>query len=241
MTHYLTRAVIDKNAPEHALRPLLDPSDETRALDAHRRLIWTLFPSRDNKRDFLWRADGRGKFLIMSTREPRPSRLFKPIETKPYQPLLSSGDRLSFVLRANATKDRRSRPDENTVAGTKRKPTRDKRVDVVMHTMKERGIKGGNTGIESRSGLRMEIAREAASSWIMAQGERRGFEVTNLVVEDYRVSSVSRGRKRNATFGILDLKGELIVRDPEKLKAALVTGLGRAKAFGCGLLMVRRI
>ena len=177
----------------------------------------------------------------MSTREPRPSRLFKPIETKPYQPLLSSGDRLSFVLRANATKDRRSRPDENTVAGTKRKPTRDKRVDVVMHTMKERGIKGGNTGIESRSGLRMEIAREAASSWIMAQGERRGFEVTNLVVEDYRVSSVSRGRKRNATFGILDLKGELIVRDPEKLKAALVTGLGRAKAFGCGLLMVRRI
>ena len=62
MTHYLTRAVLDRQAPEHALRPLLDPTDRMATLDAHRRLMWTLFPGHDAKRDFLWRADGTGKF-----------------------------------------------------------------------------------------------------------------------------------------------------------------------------------
>jgi len=29
--------------------------------------------------------------------------------------------------------------------------------------------------------------------------------------------------------------------DPEKFRQTLFAGLGRAKAFGCGLLMVRRL
>ncbi|WP_407081634.1 type I-E CRISPR-associated protein Cas6/Cse3/CasE [Methylomonas montana] len=31
------------------------------------------------------------------------------------------------------------------------------------------------------------------------------------------------------------------ITDPEKFRQALFQGIGRSKAFGCGLLMVRRV
>ena len=240
MTHFMTRAVIDQQAPEHTLRPLLDPTDTTKTLDAHRRLIWTLFPGSDATRDFLWRADGKGRFLIVSARKPQPSRLFRPIEFKPYTPVLATGDRLAFMLRANATKDRRSGPEDDVVSGSVRKPRRDRRVDVVMHAMHEKGLKGGVDGNDTRASMRMKVAEDAAQSWLAGQGKLRGFEVETSAVEDYRVTSLKRRSGKGAIFGILDLKGVLTIRDPEQFTKMLFTGLGRARAFGCGLMLVRR-
>lgn len=39
----------------------------------------------------------------------------------------------------------------------------------------------------------------------------------------------------------VDFAGELSVLDAGKFARALVTGIGHAKAFGCGLLLVRRL
>ena len=128
MTPYLTRAVLDREAPAAALAPLLDPPDPDRALDAHHRLIWTLFPGRNAVRDFLWRADGGGRFFILSRREPIQSELFRPLETTEFSPRLAPGDRLGFILRANATKDRRV-----PKTGYGRRPHR--RVDLVMDAL----------------------------------------------------------------------------------------------------------
>ena len=63
MTLYLTRAVLDREACAAALVPLLDPPDPDRALDAHHRLIWTLFPGRNA----VGLLDVRG---ILSVKEP---------------------------------------------------------------------------------------------------------------------------------------------------------------------------
>ena len=242
MTHYLTRAMLDRNAPEHALLPLLDPADADAALDAHHRLMWTLFPGRDATRDFLWRADEKGKFLILSAREPQRSSLFKPLESKPFAPVLAAGDRLAFVLRANATRDRRSGPRDEIVPGTKRRPRRHRRVDVVMHAMQEQSIVGRTTGPQSRAVRRMEVAGEAALVWLAGQGERRGFSVDAdaLTVDDYRVRSLRHRDGKEAIFGVLDLKGLLTVRAPEVFTSALLEGFGRAKAYGFGLMLVRR-
>ena len=239
MTYYLTRAVINRQAPEHSLRPLLDPADTSMVLDAHRRLIWTLFPGNDAKRDFLWRADGSGKFLIVSARRPQPSRLFQPIESKPYAPVLAPGDRLAFVLRANATKDRRCAPKEEAAPGTARRPRHDRRVDIVMHAMREQEADGNEEG-DGRASRRIEAAVTVAKFWLARQGESRGFLVETSAVEDYRVSVLRRRGGKMATFGILDLKGVLTIRDPEEFARTLFTGLGRARAFGCGLILVRR-
>ena len=241
MTHYLTRAVLNRSAPEHALRPLIDPADKDAAFDAHHRLIWTLFPGDSANRDFLWRSDDGGKFYVLSAREPQESRLFKPLESKPFEPKLEAGDRLQFVLRANATRDRRSINGEAVRPGTRRTPAKDRRVDIVMHAMREEGAVGGLTGAESRASRRMDLANKAANEWLRAQGERRGFSVSELVVDDYRVTKLKRGEGSQATFGILDLRGILTVRDPECFSAALISGFGRSKAFGCGLMLVRRV
>ena len=155
--------------------------------------------------------------------------------------MLAEGDRLAFVLRANATMDRRSGRHEDVVSGTRRRPCKDRRVDVVMHAMRERGIKGGTVGPESRAARRMDVAGEAAKTWIAAQGRRRGFSVEEpLEIEDYRVAKVKRRSGREATFGVLDLRGRLTVRSPEVFVDALLGGFGRAKAYGCGLMLIRR-
>ena len=239
MTYYITRAVLNRQAPEYALKPLLDPEDRNAALDAHRRLIWTLFPDRTANRDFLWRADGKGKFVIVSARKPQHTRLFSPIESKPYSPALSTGDRLVFILRVNATKDRRTSRQEE-VRGNERRPQKDRRVDIVMHALHELVQKGEDTGGDFRTSRRMDIANDVARSWFAKQGTHRGYSVENLAVEDYRARKVKRPGSKDATIGILDLKGVLKVSEPEKLTDTLYNGIGRSKAFGCGLLLVRR-
>ncbi|RYD61629.1 MAG: type I-E CRISPR-associated protein Cas6/Cse3/CasE, partial [Verrucomicrobiaceae bacterium] len=41
-------------------------------------------------------------------------------------------------------------------------------------------------------------------------------------------------------FTSVDLTGQLTVTDPTAFQAMLLQGLGHAKAFGCGLMVVRR-
>ena len=236
MTLYLTRAVLDREARAAALVPLLDPPDPDRALDAHHRLIWTLFPGRDAVREFLWRADGRGRFLILSHREPVQSDLFRPLDTTDFSPLLAPGDCLDFVLRANATKDRRV---PKTACG--RRPHR--RVDLVMDALhKTPGQSAlGTDRISERPSLRMNLADQVATDWLAAQGARGGFVLERVRVEDYSVRQLSRAGKGRVTFGMLDLRGILSVKEPDTFLATLGNGLGRARAFGCGLMLIRRV
>ena len=42
-------------------------------------------------------------------------------------------------------------------------------------------------------------------------------------------------------FSTVDFSAELTVIDPGKFDKALLDGIGHAKAFGCGLLLLRRI
>ena len=81
MTLHLTRAVLNRDAGAAALAPVLDPPNPDRALDAHHRLIWTLFPGKDAERDFLWRADGHGRFFILS---PSRTDAIRPVPASGY-------------------------------------------------------------------------------------------------------------------------------------------------------------
>jgi CRISPR system Cascade subunit CasE len=42
-------------------------------------------------------------------------------------------------------------------------------------------------------------------------------------------------------IGVLDLEGVLVVSDPARFCHCLAQGFGRAKAFGCGLMLIRRV
>ncbi len=109
MNLYLSRLVIAKSPEVSALDALLNPRNQGQRRDAHHRLIWSAFAGDpDASRDFLWRYMGKGQFLVLSHRKPEHSALFDPPDIQSYAPDLQAGDRLSFILRANAT-DRQSR------------------------------------------------------------------------------------------------------------------------------------
>ena len=86
----------------------------------------------------------------------------------------------------------------------------------------------------------------ALGNWWKRQGERCGF---NLIVDDSGLSKLQSSayqwhalaeKGKKAGFSSVDFTGELQITDIEKFKTTLFNGLGRSKAFGCGLLMVRR-
>lgn len=234
MTLWLSRVQLARAPDLDALRPLLDPSalhpggmdrhEQGRRSDAHHRLIWTLFADApDRARDFLWRDEGAGRFTLLSHRPPTPSRLFEPPETRELAPMLQPGDRLAFTLRANATRDR-SRQE------------RDRRVDIVMHALHQ-------VPPEERASRRMEVARQAAAEWMTQQGQRAGFAPDEVTVGDYSTAALPGhvGRRRGQPqYGILDLSGRLTVSDPPAFLAKLGQGFGRARGFGCGLMLIRR-
>lgn len=218
---YLSRLTLSRQPSVAALDALLDPDCTGQRADAHHRLIWSAFAGDPSAtRDFLWRAEGRGRFLVLSARPPAPSPLFEPPEVKPFAPDLAVGDRLAFVLRANATRQRKG-------VG---------RVDVVMDAL--HAIPQGE-----RAARRMACAQEAAQDWMAGQGARHGFALTALAVDDYSVVTTpdARGRRRGQPrFGIIEMTGLLTVTDPAALVARLTQGFGRARAFGCGLMLIRR-
>ena len=203
--------------------PLLNPKEHSLAADAHHRLVWSVFSDESTQeRDFLWRHDGKGCFMTLSSRSPRPSELFIPIETKIFDPELRIGDRLSYVLRANATRARRIEHGKN------------QRVDVVMDLLHQ--IPAGRERAEARQ----RLAAEAGETWMVNQGDRKGYRPIYTVIEGYSTLGIGRKRGKGATFGILDLSGVIEITDSDVFLSALSQGFGRAKAWGCGLMLIRR-
>lgn len=83
-------------------------------------------------------------------------------------------------------------------------------------------------------------------NWWKRQGERCGFQ---LMFDDNGLSKFQNSayhwhalpeKGKQAGFSSVDLVGELQITDVEKFATALFNGIGRSKAFGCGLLMIRR-
>ena len=185
--------------------------------DALHRLVWTLFSTGREARDFLFRQTGRG-IVILSARPPLPSRLFRT-ETVPWRPSLNGGDRLGFSLRVNATISPRGR----------------RRTDIVTHRMR-----GGTGQAGPLAQRRMEAAREVGPDWLASQGRREGFAVDagEITVERYEVMRSRRPGGADAVFGVIDFAGTLEVTDSDRLVRAIPAGFGRARAFGCGLLLL---
>ncbi|MEL6317710.1 MAG: type I-E CRISPR-associated protein Cas6/Cse3/CasE, partial [Pseudomonadota bacterium] len=142
-------------------------------------------------------------------------------QSKPFQPALSVGDRLAFALRVNATVARKDG------AG------RGRRHDVAMDALKDVASGG-------RAALRQERAESAARDWLETRAEVSGFRLTALRLHSYRAARLPRRGGAKASFGVFDLEGLLEIADPPAFLERLRQGFGRAKAFGCGLMLIRR-
>lgn len=244
---WLTRLRLKRDVPASALARVLLPDEPGERCQAAHRLLWTLFADHpERRRDFLWREErpgrgttGRGGFLVLSEREPVDAHgLFDIDPPKAWAPALVRGDRLAFSLRVNpvvtrATGDGRS-----------------KRHDVVMDRL-EKVPKG------ERAPARNEAIRAAGSTWLEEQGRKHGFAIESekpdedqredeeearpiLRIDGYEQLRIRRRGREDARISILEFDGVLRVTDPDLFLAALHRGFGKAKAWGLGLMLIRR-
>ncbi|MFZ5569197.1 MAG: type I-E CRISPR-associated protein Cas6/Cse3/CasE [Thermodesulfobacteriota bacterium] len=89
---------------------------------------------------------------------------------------------------------------------------------------------------------------DALEKWVIKQGEKHGFSLDRdysgqckLQSSAYQWHPIKADKGKKSGFSSVDFLGALEVTDVEQFREALFRGIGRSKAFGCGLLLVKRI
>jgi CRISPR system Cascade subunit CasE len=191
--------------------------------------IWRLFSDHnDRRRDFLYRLEqskGRPLVYTVSEREPDRKQDFWFVETKRYEPKISKGLHLAFLLRANPIRSKRDAEDKQH------------RHDVIMEA------KTRLRGQDDKKPL-ATLTQEEGSNWLSSRAERFGFKFfpQQVRVDGYQQHRFFKRKDgRQICLSTVELSGMLTVTDPQLFLEALYKGVGPAKAFGCGLMLVRRI
>lgn len=250
---WFTRATLKREAPDIAplINRLFPDGQEGETLNATHQLLWTLMPEDMQKQGkparsdgqakaaFLWRQAERDNSWYILGPEPRRDCPFFTVETKPYVLSLQVGERLSFDLIANATVNRMVDPAK----GRKGR----QRCDVVMDALKAHERAVGHR--KDRAVQRKLLTGEVLQNWLTQQGEHNGFSVHAFDTVSYRTVDLSRpGLRRDrskagepSVYGIAHMRGLITVTDPMAFIPKVQGGFGRAKAFGCGLMLLRRV
>lgn len=197
-------------------------------LYAAHQLLWRAFPrDSDAQRDFLFRREDRAGvpcFFVVSKRRPTNNVLFQ-IETKDYAPQLEVGQRLAFSLTANPVVARKV---NGNAKSTKHDVWMDARAEA-----KRMGLGKEKWGTHCEAKTRQ---------WLIDRSESLGFEIEEgqFRVDGYFQHRFYRRRGQPVRFSSIDFNGMLTVADPNCLRRTLFEGVGRSRAFGCGLMLVRR-
>lgn len=184
--------------------------------------VLAAFPESVDGRDggrVLWRLDEGAHdvaLFVVSQEKPDLTHLVESVgrptygwQTRDYGPFLdrlAAGDRWAFRLQANPVHN--VRPPDGTGRGKR-----------LAH---------------------VTVAQQ--TDWFVRQSQRHGFRVPeggsgepDVVVRSRRTQRFAR-QQRTVTIASAVFEGRLLIEDPDALRAALVSGIGPAKGYGCGLL-----
>ena len=204
------------------------------------RWLWRFFPGEpDAKRDFLFRrreVAGTARYYLVSARQPHEQDDAWSVQTRKYAPELDAGTRLRFDLRVNPVvavkRDGKSRRDDVVMAEKKR-------------LLQERGLTHWQQWSGDDKPALYDVVDRTCAAWLQARAERLGFSVDReyLTVDAYQTHVEKRELpdKQRLRFSTVEFSGLLTVGDAKKFQHTLFHGIGPAKAFGCGLLLVRRL
>ncbi|MGE0430557.1 MAG: type I-E CRISPR-associated protein Cas6/Cse3/CasE [Hydrogenophaga sp.] len=205
--------------------------------DIHRQL-WRLFPGEapeprvsgdEKKQGFLFRVEsnlaGRpARLLVQSRLKPEIAPGVSLIGTREFHPNPSAGQRLAFLLTANPVK---------TIVDVEVEAKPDK----LRRHVERSDRHGDKTSCLPKSRVPLvkeEEQRQWLSRKLTGAGMVEGVSVLPHAPTYFRKGNMG-GKLVTATF-----EGVLNVINAECLTDLLTNGIGPAKAFGCGLLLVRR-
>ena len=222
---YFTRMIFRANSRKPLQAFLQNSYREHQAL-------WRLFDEDpDAERDFLYRQifeGGKMKYYVLSKRKPHDkSGIWNIDGPKEYSPRLKKGQRLFFMLRAN--------PVLFSSSGGQKK-----RHDVVMNAKTAMGYKAMPL---SRRPPLQKLVRDSCIQWLRKRAAVNGFSFKEeeVLAEGYRRRRFLRSRsEKPVIYSSVDFQGVLTVSDPDRFKSMLMEGVGKSKAFGCGLMLIKR-
>lgn len=226
--NYFSRVRLNQSAlANYLLKP------ENRAYQLHQTL-WELFPDQA-ERSFLFREfEDRGgviNYFLLSSIPPKDHHPWiAQIDSKPYAPNLRNGQQFTFDLRANP------------VVSVKKPNGKSARHDVLM--MAKKAAKAENPEIHGQE--LQEIMLEAAAEWLRNEERKAkwGIEIEEILeISAYQQHQLTRRSEKSPTirFSSVDYKGQLRIVEAERFIDQLCKGFGHSKAFGCGLMLLRRI
>ncbi|MBO3129039.1 type I-E CRISPR-associated protein Cas6/Cse3/CasE [Dermatophilus congolensis] len=111
-------------------------------------------------------------------------------------------------------------------------------------------VRNINAGPNERGKVKAHVTPAQQQEWLMRRAGKCGFSIAqtetrdpNLVVKNRNAARFERRHAqqgRNVTIAMATYDGLLHVTDPDALRAALTEGIGRAKAYGCGLMTLAK-
>jgi CRISPR system Cascade subunit CasE len=207
---------------------------------AEHQMLWQLFD--DDKRQYLFRRehgteqpyanigqnDALPVYYLVSKHPPIACDGLQLL-SKPYQPQLAVGTTLGFSLRANPIVAKK-------VQGKKNSLHHDVMMDAKLQA-KQQQLDGPQS---------VEYIANAGKQWLLGRADKLGFTMNTGELDcdgymQHRFYKKKGKSDKPIRISTLDYNGLLTVTDPEKFKQTLFEGIGRAKAFGCGLMMIRRV
>jgi CRISPR system Cascade subunit CasE len=196
----------------------------------HQR-VWECFPGRDGEvRDFLTRLDdkdGEYQLLILSPVPPtRPAWCpAGAADTKPISPAYFGHRRYTFQLRANPTKK-------------------------VVNPAKAKVLKPDGRIDRNKNSRRVALAApEDLRAWLARKASDHGFAIEQATIRPFGNQYFKKDGAFAPHFAV-DFQGALSVTNPEVFRriwfgrtderapGRIIRGIGSAKAFGLGLLVI---
>lgn len=183
-------------------------------------LVWSLFGDRESDRQFLYRMTGAGvrqPILLYSAEPPKDNTGLWKVETKSMTLPEVAGERVAWSIRVNPVVSRDGKKHD-VVTDARRTAPKDERWD--------------------------DTARRVMPGWLAPRLEKIGLQVSegDIIVEGSAKHEFPHDRGgRPVTVRTVDLSGTATVIDPATLASGILNGIGSAKIYGCGLLLLRRI
>ncbi|WP_433379369.1 type I-E CRISPR-associated protein Cas6/Cse3/CasE [Streptosporangium sp. CA-115845] len=178
----------------------------------------------------LWRIDRNSQaetyLYVVSPAKPDLTHLVEQAgwpetgrwQTYDYQPFLSklaAGDRWAFRLTANPV---------HSIRRTDQEPT--KRTAHVGPRHQLRWL------LQRQENAGFKVVEKPAEQRLLPEGDEH-----ELIIHDRRQLAFKKaGQRQSVTLVTATYDGRLEVTDPDALRRTLTRGLGKAKAYGCGLM-----
>lgn len=213
---YLSRILLDQKRRE-TLQALSSPHILHGAVEQS-------FASRDKRK--LWRIDWLNDacyLLVLSQDKPDFTHIAKQFGNPSSEPLWETKDYDFLLSRLQAGQDWHFRLCANpTRSSFKEKETATGRGKVFAH-----------------------VTQEQQRQWLLLKAGTCGFKLKedefDVVHTQWLKFSKGKGSQREITLRTATFEGKLTITNIESFMQTLLSGIGRAKSYGCGLLTIVRL